>query len=79
MRFLTCQLRRTWYLFWYLSWYLSYRNLSPTPDLVPIWHLSPIRITFLSAVSQKAALAPDLWRSGAKFEAFTAKVFGEHE
>jgi len=35
--------------------------------------------TFLSALSQKAGLAPDAWRSGARFEVFTAQVFGEHE
>jgi hypothetical protein len=39
------------------------------------WDLS----TFLSALSQKAGLAPDAWRSGARFEVFTAQVFGEHE
>lgn len=33
--------------------------------------------TFLSALSQKAGLAPDAWRSGARFEVFTAQVFGE--
>ena len=35
--------------------------------------------TFLSALSQKAGLAPDAWRTGARFEVFTAQVFGEHE
>ena len=35
--------------------------------------------TFLSALSQKAGLAPDAWKSGARFEVFTAQVFGEHE
>jgi len=33
--------------------------------------------TFLSALSQKAGLSPDAWRSGARFEVFTAQVFGE--
>ena len=35
--------------------------------------------TFLSSLSQKAGLAPDAWKSGARFEVFTAQVFGEHE
>ncbi len=35
--------------------------------------------TFLSALSQKAGLAPDAWRTGATFEVFTAQVFGERE
>lgn len=33
--------------------------------------------TFLSALAQKAGLPPDAWRSGARFEVFTAQVFGE--
>ncbi len=33
--------------------------------------------TFLSALAQKAGMAPDAWRSGARFEVFTAQVFGE--
>ena len=35
--------------------------------------------TFLSALSQKAGLSPDAWRTGADFDVFTAQVFGEHE
>ena len=33
--------------------------------------------TFLSALAQKAGMAPDAWRRGATFEVFTAQVFGE--
>jgi AmmeMemoRadiSam system protein B/AmmeMemoRadiSam system protein A len=33
--------------------------------------------TFLSALAQKAGMAPDAWRSGARFEVFTAQVFSE--
>ena len=33
--------------------------------------------TFLSALAQKAGMPPDAWRSGARFEVFTAQVFGE--
>ncbi len=33
--------------------------------------------TFLSALAQKAGMAPDAWRRGASFEVFTAQVFGE--
>jgi AmmeMemoRadiSam system protein B/AmmeMemoRadiSam system protein A len=39
------------------------------------WDLS----TFLSNLALKAGLAPDAWKSGAKFEVFTAQVFGEEE
>jgi MEMO1 family protein len=35
--------------------------------------------TFLSNLSLKAGLPPDAWKSGAKFEVFTAQVFGEEE
>jgi MEMO1 family protein len=35
--------------------------------------------TFLSNLALKAGLAPDAWRSGARFEVFTAQVFGERE
>ena len=35
--------------------------------------------TFLSNLSLKAGLSPDAWKSGAKFEVFTAQVFGEAE
>jgi hypothetical protein len=35
--------------------------------------------TFLSNLSLKAGLDPDAWKSGAKFEVFTAQVFGEEE
>ena len=34
--------------------------------------------TFLSNLSAKAGLPSDAWRSGARFEVFTAQVFGEH-
>jgi AmmeMemoRadiSam system protein A len=34
--------------------------------------------TFLSHLSAKAGLPSDAWRTGARFEVFTAQVFGEH-
>ena len=34
--------------------------------------------TFLSNLSAKAGLSSDAWRTGARFEVFTAQVFGEH-
>jgi hypothetical protein len=34
--------------------------------------------TFLSNLSAKAGLPSDAWRTGARFEVFTAQVFGEH-
>jgi hypothetical protein len=34
--------------------------------------------TFLSHLSAKAGLSSDAWRTGARFEVFTAQVFGEH-
>ena len=37
------------------------------------------KATFLSQLSLKAGLPPDAWKRGAKFEVFTAQVFGEHE
>ena len=35
--------------------------------------------TFLSHLSAKAGLPSDAWRTGARFEVFTAQVFGEEE
>jgi len=37
------------------------------------------RATLLSHLSVKAGLSPDAWRSGARFEVFTAQVFSEEE
>ena len=37
------------------------------------------RETLLAQTCRKAGLAPDMWRRGAKLEAFTAEVFGEAE
>jgi AmmeMemoRadiSam system protein A len=45
---------------------------------VPIEH-SWDRITFLQQTCRKAGLPPDAWQEGAKLEAFTAEVFGDHD
>jgi AMMECR1 domain-containing protein len=37
------------------------------------------RDRFLSQLSLKAGLSADAWREGARFEVFTAQVFGEEE
>lgn len=36
------------------------------------------RRTFLEQTCQKAGLPPDAWQHGARIEAFTAEVFGDH-
>jgi AmmeMemoRadiSam system protein A len=45
---------------------------------VPIEH-GWDRVTFLQQTCRKAGLPLDCWQSGAKLEAFTAEVFGDHE
>jgi AmmeMemoRadiSam system protein A len=37
------------------------------------------RITFLEQTCRKAGLPLDAWKNGAKIEAFTAEVFGDHD
>ena len=47
------------------------------PQVAPEWGWD--RETFLAQTCRKAGLAADLWKHGAKLEAFTAEVFGEAE
>jgi AmmeMemoRadiSam system protein A len=47
------------------------------PQVAPEWGWD--RQTLLAQTCRKAGLAPDMWKRGAKLEAFTAEVFGEAE
>ena len=47
------------------------------PQVAVQWKWS--REIFLAQTCMKAGLAPDQWLHGAKIEAFTAEIFGEHE
>jgi AmmeMemoRadiSam system protein A len=47
------------------------------PQVAPEWGWD--RETLLTQTCRKAGLPPDMWKRGAKLEAFTAEVFGETE
>jgi AmmeMemoRadiSam system protein A len=47
------------------------------PQVAPEWGWD--RETLLAQTCRKAGLLPDMWKRGAKLEAFTAEVFGEAE
>jgi AmmeMemoRadiSam system protein A len=47
------------------------------PQVAPEWGWD--RATLLAQTCRKAGLPPDMWKRGARLEAFTAEVFGETE
>lgn len=47
------------------------------PQVAPEWGWD--RETLLAQTCRKAGLPPDMWKRGARLEAFTAEVFGETE
>ena len=54
---------------------LGWRRGLLLPQVAVEWKWD--REQFLSATCQKAGLAPEAWRRGARIQAFTAQVFGE--